>query len=211
MVTLTERLLRMLRNSLTDPPMRLWPEPRGPQGRSTMVLADLTERQFNDLMWLYEVYYREAQRCQKGKSYLSGSIMIAAAMETALLATVYRFSEELARATRVPKRKGRPRPLLKWSLAELLAVAKELRWLPSHLSLRDAWDRKRAKIGDYAEVVRQVRNLVHPGNYAAWHSPSRVTAKHLRFCFEVLHLATEHLHRKLEDAIEEHFAEDRGR
>ena len=37
----------------------------------------------------------------------------------------------------------------------------------------------KAKAGDYAEVSRQIRNLLHPGRYLSVHFRHRITAKYL--------------------------------
>jgi hypothetical protein len=37
--------------------------------------------------------------------------------------------------------------------------------LSSALSLEGEWDSARAEIGDYLEVIRQIRNLIHPVRY----------------------------------------------
>ena len=82
---------------------------------------------------------------------------------------------------------------MQWKLADLLKVAKAANWLPSGLNLKDDWNRRKAKVGDYAEVVRMVRNLVHPARYVEDHHPSRVTAKYLQWQFDVVLLCRDRL------------------
>jgi predicted nuclease of restriction endonuclease-like (RecB) superfamily len=65
-------------------------------------------------------------------------------------------------------------------------VAKAANWLTSHIDLKDDWNSRKARIGDYSEVVRMVRNLVHPASYALEHYRSRVTAKYLKWQFDVV-------------------------
>jgi hypothetical protein len=61
---------------------------------------------------------------------------------------------------KLPRRKKAIKPLLDWNLAELLRVAKAAEWLPSGLEYgKDDWDSRRPKIGDHAEVVRDIRTL----------------------------------------------------
>jgi len=55
--------------------------------------------------------------------------------------------------------KKKPKPLLDWTPQELLIVARTCGWLPANLDLNEEWDGKRAKIGDYAIVAKDVRNL----------------------------------------------------
>ena len=47
--------------------------------------------------------------------------------------------------------------------------------------------------GDYAEVVRMVRNLVHAGKYRKEHFRKRVTKKYLEQQFEVVEACREWL------------------
>jgi hypothetical protein len=42
---------------------------------------------------------------------------------------------------------------LNWKYIELLRVAKAANWLPSALDLENDWSNRKARIGDYAEVV----------------------------------------------------------
>ena len=47
-------------------------------------------------------------------------------------------------------------------------MAKADGWLSSSLDLDDEWDFYKAKIGDYAEIVRMVKNLsrtIQPGSF----------------------------------------------
>ena len=58
--------------------------------------------------------------------------------------------------------------------------------------------------GDYAEVVRIVRNLGHPAQYAADHHRSRVTAKYLQWQFEVVLLCRDWLAERNNKSLREH-------
>lgn len=42
-----------------------------------------------------------------------------------------------------------------------------------------SWAHRKARLGDYAEVVRMVANMAHSAGYAADHHRSRATAKYL--------------------------------
>jgi hypothetical protein len=100
------------------------------------------------------------------------------------------------------------RPLLKWDLADLLKVAKAANWLPSGLTLGGDWDRRKAKVGDYAEVVRMMRNLVHPAKYVKNRYRSRMTARHLRRQFEFVLLSCDWLAERNNNALREHMREE---
>ena len=65
-------------------------------------------------------------------------------------------------------------------------------------------DGRRAKIGDYAEVARMVRNLVHPARYVADYRGRRVTAKYLQRQFEVALLCRDWLAAHNNKSLREH-------
>jgi hypothetical protein len=138
------------------------------------------------------LYWKEALRCEEAKAFLAGSVMLGSALETLLLLMVNVYPEEAERTGCVPMRKGVARPLMQWKLADLLKVAKAANWLPSGLNSKDETGEKRKWATD-AEVVRMVRNLVHPARYAEDHYRSRVTAKYLQRQFDVVLLCRDWL------------------
>jgi len=177
-----------------------------------MSTFELSDDVFNEVIRLANQYRREAEKCQEAKAYLAGCVMIGAAFEAVLLSFANCYPEEASKATTAPRRKGAVRPVLDWSLANLLAVAKECDWLPSGLSKEEEWDEAKAQIGDYGEVIKDIRNLVHPARYAIDWSRKRVTKKYLETAFEIIDVAFDHLEYKinetLRDAIEK--AEAKG-
>jgi hypothetical protein len=167
----------------------------------TISFADIGDEHFDELLRLTRAYYREARRCEAANAHLAGCAMLGASLEASLMAMVHCFADDVAALVEAPKVNGRIRSVLTWKLSELLRVAKRLQWLPAQLDHQDAWDHKRAQVGDYAEVVRQLRNLLHPARYLADHSSKRVTKRHLALSFDTLAATADHLHRKLVDAI----------
>jgi len=153
-----------------------------------MPFITLTDAEEKELYRLQRLYWREALRCGESNAYLAGCVMLGSALETMLILMVNIYSDEVEQTGKVPMKKGKPKPLLDWKFIELLRVAKAASWLPSQLDLNEDWNSRKARIGDYAEVVRMVRNLVHPASYAADHYRQRITRKYLRWQFEaVLH------------------------
>jgi hypothetical protein len=145
---------------------------------------------------LYRLYWREAERCEKAKAYLAGCVMLGSALETLLLLMVNVYHEEAAATGQVPtkgKKVKKPKALLDWDLGELLRVAKAAKWLPAGLELGAEWNSRKAEVGDHAEVVRMVRNLVHPGRYRKEHFRGRITKKYLEHQFEVVEACREWL------------------
>ncbi len=147
----------------------------------------LHEKQYQELLRLCGLYRREAKGCMEGKSYLAGCVMIGAALEADLIATCHCFSDKIPSELIPRKKNSKPKHLLKWSLFELLRVARECGWLPSGLSLDEEWNHQKAHVGDYAQVVREIRNLIHANRYiidfpqdrvsqsAGWNCASRLS------------------------------------
>jgi hypothetical protein len=140
---------------------------------------ELSDTQEAELRRLLRFYQRETGRCRNAKAYLAGCVMAGAELETALLLMVAAYPKEAAATNKLPRQKKTTKPLLEWHLGELLRVAKAAGWLPAALDhAKDEWNGKKAKIGDYAEVVRDIRNLAHPARYMEDHYKKRVTQKH---------------------------------
>jgi hypothetical protein len=157
----------------------------------------LTEDQYNEVFRLLRVYHREAHRCRDSRAYLAGCIMMGAALEASLLAFAGCYPDEALRSTRAPAKAGVIKPLTQWSLADLLAVAKEQGWLPYSLSLDEEWNGKKAQIGDWAEVLRQIRNLAHPARHMLDLPRKRITKRYLETAFEIFEVATDYLLSKI--------------
>jgi len=170
----------------------------------------LSEELYNEVLLLVGYYRREAEMCRDSKAFLAGCIMIGAAFEAMLLAFVNCYPEEASTSRNAPRRKGSVRPLLDWSLADLLAVAKERMWLPSGLSRGDEWNEARAQIGDYGEVIRDIRNLVHPARYAIDFPRKRITGRYLEASFKILDVAIDYLQNKIEGSLREAIEQEGG-
>jgi hypothetical protein len=123
------------------------------------------------------------------------------------------YHDDADRTGKVPQSKSKPKPLLKWDLVELLRVAKAAGWLPAGLKMDEDWDSKKARVGDYAEVARQMRNLAHPARYLQDHSRRRVTKKYLQRQFEIVLACRDwlaaHNNRELLKAIAEEEEKER--
>jgi hypothetical protein len=121
-----------------------------------------------------------------------------------LILMVNIYADEAEATGMLPRRNNKPRDLIDWDLSQLLKIAKAGGWLPSALELTDDWSNRKAKIGDYAEAARMVRNLVHPGYYVKDHGRSRVTAKYLKQQFAVVELCRDWLAERNNRSLREH-------
>lgn len=153
---------------------------------NTIKLLSLSEEKEREMWRLYRYYLREAERCEKSDSYLAGCIMLGSALEALLMIMTYTYPEDAISTGLLPQKNGKVKPLSDWNLSELLKVAKKTNWLPAALRLSDDWSSQKALVGDYAEVIRLIRNLAHPGNYLKNHLRNRVTKKYLMRQFEIL-------------------------
>jgi len=164
---------------------------------------ELSEETFNEVLRLSRMYHREAERCQNAKAFFAGCVMIGAAFEAFLLSFADCYPDEAMNSTAAPKDKGKVKPLIDWSLSNLLAVAKEESWLPSALSTEEDWDEAKAQIGDYGEVIKQIRNLIHPARFATDMPRKRITNKYLEYSFEVIKVANDFLMEKINESLRE--------
>jgi hypothetical protein len=180
-----------------------------PQDEALMGPLEITEEQEGELRRLLGVYKRETEHCRKAKSYLAGCVISGAELETALLMMVNAFPDEAIATGKVPHRNKAVKPLLEWNLAELLRVAKAAGWLPAALEYgSEDWNEKKAEIGDYAELVRELRNLAHPARYLEDHYRKRITVKHLEYVIEIINGVADWLYARIARRLLEHMKEE---
>jgi len=173
-----------------------------------MNFSALSDEQEREIHRLSSFYWKEALRCEESKAYLAGSVMLGAALETLLMLMVNCYADEAKTTGAIPIRDGKPRPLIDWDLGQLLKVAKTAGWLPYALELNEEWSNRKAKVGDYAEVSRMVRNLAHPGRYVKDHARSRVTAKYLKRQFEIVVLCRDWLAERNNKSLREQMRQE---
>jgi hypothetical protein len=150
---------------------------------------------------LFHLYRIESRKCKEAGAHLAGCVLLGSALEAALLAMVQCFPPEVGNvASRFPRELSRPPS--EWSLSQLLLVARELGWLPTASAPSDRLDPSKAEIGDYAEVVRAIRNLLHPSIYLRECPDKAISQGHLEFSFRVLDEACSCLHDALAHAQE---------
>ena len=170
----------------------------------TVTVTALSEEEERELRQLSGYYWKEALRCEEAKAYLAGCVMLGSALETLLMLMVDGYADEVEATGTVPiLRNGKSLPLLRWNLSQLLKAAKAAGWLPSGLDTSEKWSTRKAKVGDYAEMFRIVRNLAHPGRYVQDHARSRVTARYLERQFEIALACRDWLAKRNNESLRE--------
>jgi len=125
--------------------------PPRPEGKP-MEAAPEFNRLVHDSSLAFILAFRwdEAQRCARASAYLSAVVMMGSVLEGVLLHKVEQDFKTANQAKSSPRdREGKPRPIQEWSLASLIDVAHEVRWLQG--------DVKR-----FSHALRESRNMVHP-------------------------------------------------
>lgn len=173
-----------------------------------VIFETLSEDHEHELHRLMRAYWTEAERCEQSKAYLAGCVMIGSGLEAMLMLMVNAHPEDAGATGAIPMRGGKAVPLIDWNLGQLLKVAKAAEWLPSGLELHDNWNTRRATVGDYAEASREIRNLVHAGNYLKSHFRRRVTAKYLQQQFDVALACRDWLAAHNNKRLLEHLSEE---
>jgi hypothetical protein len=162
--------------------------------------TDLGAEAYEELVRLLRMYLREAKRARDAKAYLASCVMEAAGIEALLMIMIDGYLDEAVATGKYPHRKKVPKPILDLTLAELISIAKAAGWLPAGLDYaKDDWDPKKAEIGDYAEVAREIRNFTHPGRYARDHHKKRITATMVRLLVDISHGVSSSLMARIED------------
>lgn len=161
--------------------------------------SPLTPAQVKELYRLASFYWREAGRCENAKAYLAGCVMLGSGVECALILFTDAYFDEALKTGVFPKGKGGAmKSLLDWTFAENLRVAKAAKWLPSGLKPGIRFrHQKSAKIGDYMELVRRLRNLVHAARYAQDHHRKRITKRYFDYAEEICGIAKDWLVEKV--------------
>lgn len=94
--------------------------------------------------------WQEAERCVGARAWLAASALYGSILEVILLGWLQREPARAMQANCTPRdRAGQAKPLERWTLAELIAVATELDYI----------DASHAR---HAQALRESRNLIHP-------------------------------------------------
>jgi hypothetical protein len=116
-----------------------------------------SKRDFGLLLKLANHWEVEALRCAETRAFYAACILAGASIEAMLLATCDLLPDEVIEAASKLKIRA---PIERWGLAELLKVAKAAGWLGTNRKDFSAPD-----ILEVTDLVRRLRNLLHPGNH----------------------------------------------
>jgi hypothetical protein len=165
---------------------------------------------FDFLLEILNVYRDQALKCKKVRAYLAGCVFLGSALEAGLLAMTKTSSSQVRRSQKYLNRPKKDRNVDEWGLFDLLELARELRWIPSELPMgkvarASGISAKKAlangDLGYFADVVREIRNLVHPGVYVREMKNVKITKSYYEFCYEITAHVFDFLRQKLEASI----------
>jgi len=120
--------------------------------------------------------------------------MLGATVEAMLIAVINLFYDEVRQV--VIAKKWKLEELLKWDLGRLLEVAKDAKLLPEKLNLHPKMDSRAVKDPIPTDVIREVRNLVHPGRYLRERGGKEITQEELDTLDATCHAAYKYLGQK---------------
>lgn len=136
---------------------------------------------------------REAQRCASIRAYYAACVLQAAVLEGLLVAMCDAYLDDVHNYLASVPAKQRPQgQLLQWDLGHLIATAIALEWLPACTGTRG-----RRKIGDWLLIVKETRNLVHPGRHLREYPSVKLRKAHYSDCYTVVRAASDYLWAKL--------------
>ncbi len=137
--------------------------------------GDIIEARFKRTVELAVSKLREAERCADSQCFEAACVMVGAAVESALITHVYIFEREVRAENLWRMRQNRKtsdtedKPLLDWTLEDLIHVAVKMGWLPTAgggITAAEPVEKLSGEVGDAVRFIQEVRNLVaHPGKY----------------------------------------------
>jgi len=156
-------------------------------------LKSLGPRKYVRLVALIGQFDREAKRCAKVRAHYAACVLQGAVLEGLLLAMCDGYINEVSNyISSLPKQKRPKGQIVNWSLDSMIKVAIGMNWLPSRKSQRG-----RRKIGDWVELVNELRNLMHPGKHLRQYPKVRLRKALFSDSFAIVRASTNHLWDKI--------------
>lgn len=185
-------------------------------GTTTRHMEQRASHPDKQLIGLMEMYKQQSYRCQKAGAYFAACVCLGSAMEAGLLAMAKCYPEDLETSQTYQHKKELC--LEKWTLFDLLKLARELSWIPSQIPLEkvahasgvspdDALSK--GDLGYFADVVREIRDMVHPGRYLRLWRGVRISKDYYEFCAQATELVFDYLYPILEKSISEELNESK--
>jgi len=149
----------------------------------------VTGQRYDALLSLINRYHSEAKKAARARAYYAACVLIGSALEGSLLAmcTLRAKDVEHHLAGLAPNHRP-PKAAQDWVLNQLLAVAAALQWLPARPNKYS-----RTRLADWAHLVRELRNLVHPGKHVREYPRVRLGRRHWSDAKAVFDLANNSL------------------
>jgi len=163
-----------------------------------MVTKTKRSTRFDALQHAINIYRLESEKCKRSRAYLAGCILQGALLEASLTSMALVYRESVSKTRRYRRVKDRidsqyhrsVRWLRDFSLADLEAIAIELRWV---IGLQRE-----------LEVLRDTRNLIHPGKYADESGKRKpINRRYYQSHYAKLLRITDALYNKLEKSLRE--------
>lgn len=149
-----------------QPPNQLSPTRR--------TLRPFSEKKLDALFKLVGRYERESLICAEYRAYYAACVTIGAALEGALLAMCNMRVNDVEDLLASLPPGNRPRGAMdRWGMDELVMVANRLGWLPARVHPKG-----RLHIGDLSLLVKELRNLAHPGKHIREYPAIRLRKDH---------------------------------
>ena len=148
---------------------------------------------FDDLLRIAVSYEQQARKCARAKAYHASSILLASAVEGLILAMFYCFPDQARNSRTYQSLKKRKKNVLYWDLFQLVALAKELKWIPARVRI----GRSNYSISHAVDQLRNTRNTIHPGNYLRTRHGRLIGAKEFRHATKVFQACVETLESAL--------------
>ena len=153
-------------------------------------LRVLSDSRFERAHLLASRYEAESRRCAKAGAFLGAAILVAAALEASILCMCSLYKPEVVAYLR-RLRKRPSRQLTRWGLHDCLRVATGVGWLPARVGRRGSrWTP--------FQLVRRLRNLVHPGVAVRQQTRLYVGRRRWETTRQLFVDATDHLYLRIE-------------
>jgi hypothetical protein len=141
------RVYRIMKKARVQYELHIAPPPDSDTRSETPEFSFMADPQLRSMI---ERDYREIQPCLTAGAYKAATVMCGSVMEALLLDALLTRQTQAKQCLQAPKTKGKVvKDLRKWPLSGMIAVAQELRILPT-------------TILGMSDSLREYRNLIHP-------------------------------------------------